>query len=126
MPREVFALEVSQAIRPAQIPNGSSLDDQNSRLQQVEVFSAETSTPRSMHDAGTTGLLFLAIVRAARGGTLGEATVFPTWWAAEARMRLRQAPARLGWKLIYAQRADRIQCWSKFVSKAYWNVEREA
>ncbi len=44
---------------------------------------------------------------------------------AEAGMRLRKKPVRPTWKPIYAQRMNRIESWSKFISEAYWNVELE-
>jgi 5-methylcytosine-specific restriction endonuclease McrA len=44
----------------------------------------------------------------------------------EANMRLRNKPIRPKWKPSYAQRTDRIESWSKFISEAYWNVELEA
>ncbi len=44
---------------------------------------------------------------------------------AEAGMRLRKTPTRPTWKPIYAQRMNRIESWSKFISEAYWNVELE-
>lgn len=40
----------------------------------------------------------------------------------QARMRLRCKPVRPAWKPLYADRAIRIESWSKFVSEAYWNV----
>lgn len=45
---------------------------------------------------------------------------------AEAKMTLRTKPIRPKWKPSYAQRTDRIESWSKFISEAYWNVELEA
>ena len=45
---------------------------------------------------------------------------------AEAGMRLRKKPVRPTWKPIYAQRMNRIESWSKFISEAYWNVELES
>lgn len=45
---------------------------------------------------------------------------------AEAKMTLRSKPIRPKWKPGYAQRTDRIESWSKFISEAYWNVELEA
>lgn len=44
----------------------------------------------------------------------------------EAGMRLNKQPVRPAWKPIYADRMDRIESWSKFISEAYWNVELEA
>lgn len=44
----------------------------------------------------------------------------------EAKMSLRTKPVRPRWKPSYAQRTDRIESWSKFISEAYWNVELEA
>jgi len=41
----------------------------------------------------------------------------------QARMRLRKEPVRPTWKPIYAQRMNRVESWSKFISEAYWNVE---
>ena len=45
---------------------------------------------------------------------------------AEAGMRLRKKSVRPTWKPIYAQRMNRIESWSKFISEAYWNVELES
>ena len=44
----------------------------------------------------------------------------------QARMRLLTQPIRPNWKPIYAERMDRAESWSKFISDAYWNVELEA
>lgn len=45
---------------------------------------------------------------------------------AQARMRLLNTPVRPAWKPVYADRIDRADSWSKFISDAYWNVELEA
>lgn len=42
---------------------------------------------------------------------------------AQAGMRLRKQPKQPAWKPLYADRTERIESWSKFVSEAYWNVE---
>ena len=43
----------------------------------------------------------------------------------QAGMRLLSTPARPRWRPVYADRAERIESWSKFISEAYWNVELE-
>lgn len=42
---------------------------------------------------------------------------------AEAKMPLRKAPVKPAWQPMYAQRAVKIESWSKFLSEAYWSVE---
>ena len=42
---------------------------------------------------------------------------------AQAKMRLRKEPVRPTWKPVYSEHASRMECWSKFVSEAYWNAE---
>lgn len=44
---------------------------------------------------------------------------------AQARMRLLNPPVRPNWKPVYADRAIRMESWSKFISDAYWQVELE-
>lgn len=41
----------------------------------------------------------------------------------QAGMKLKTKPVRPGWKPIYANRTDRIESWSKFISEAYWDAE---
>ena len=43
----------------------------------------------------------------------------------QASMRLLKEPVRPAWKPVYAERIDRMESWSKFISEAYWNVELE-
>jgi 5-methylcytosine-specific restriction endonuclease McrA len=43
----------------------------------------------------------------------------------QAGMRLRHKPVRPTWNPLYALHKVRIESWSKFVSEASWNVERE-
>jgi 5-methylcytosine-specific restriction endonuclease McrA len=45
---------------------------------------------------------------------------------AQAGMRLRKTPVRPAWKPLYLSHDQRIECWSKFVSEAYWNVELQS
>jgi 5-methylcytosine-specific restriction endonuclease McrA len=40
----------------------------------------------------------------------------------QAGMRLRHKPIRPHWRPLYAEHAERIESWSKFISEAYWNV----
>jgi 5-methylcytosine-specific restriction endonuclease McrA len=40
-------------------------------------------------------------------------------------MKLRKKPTRPAWSPLYAFRNVRIDCWEKFISEAYWNVELE-
>lgn len=41
----------------------------------------------------------------------------------EAKMKLRKQPLQPAWRPIYADRSDRLESWSKFISDAYWRVE---
>lgn len=41
----------------------------------------------------------------------------------EASMRLKKKPIEPTWRPIYADRADTIRSWSKFISEAYWVTE---
>lgn len=41
----------------------------------------------------------------------------------QAGMRLRKLPIQPKWRPLYAERAERLESWSKFVSDAYWRVE---
>lgn len=43
----------------------------------------------------------------------------------QAKMQLRKTPVQPNWKPMYAQRMDRIESWTKFISEAYWDVELE-
>ncbi len=43
----------------------------------------------------------------------------------QAKMRLKHEPVQPKWNPLYAAHDLRIECWSKFVSEAYWNVELE-
>jgi hypothetical protein len=44
---------------------------------------------------------------------------------AQARMELAKQPVRPAWKPIYADRMNRVESWSKFISEAYWIVSIE-
>lgn len=43
----------------------------------------------------------------------------------QARMKLAKEPVRPAWKPIYADRMNRVESWSKFISEAYWIVSIE-
>lgn len=43
----------------------------------------------------------------------------------QARMKLAKEPVRPPWKPIYADRMNRVESWSKFISEAYWIVSIE-
>lgn len=43
----------------------------------------------------------------------------------QAGIKLLHEPQRPRWKPVYADREERIESWSKFISEAYWNVELE-
>ena len=43
----------------------------------------------------------------------------------QAKMKLRKVPIQPVWKPLYADRAERIESWSKFISEAYWTVKLE-
>jgi hypothetical protein len=40
-------------------------------------------------------------------------------------MQLAKQPVRPAWKPIYADRMNRVESWSKFISEAYWLVSIE-
>lgn len=44
----------------------------------------------------------------------------------QANMHLLNEPVRPNWRPAYADRMERIESWSKFISEAYWNVPLEA
>lgn len=41
----------------------------------------------------------------------------------QAKMMLRKAPVRPGWRPLYSAHAAQMESWSKFISEAYWNAE---
>ena len=41
-------------------------------------------------------------------------------------LRLKKQPVRPAWQPIYAEYANRVESWSKFISEAYWNVGLES
>ncbi len=43
----------------------------------------------------------------------------------QACMQLAKQPVRPAWKPIYADRMNRVESWSKFISEAYWLVSIE-
>ncbi len=43
----------------------------------------------------------------------------------QAKMRLKRKPVQPIWNPLYAAHDLRIECWSKFLSEAYWNVKLE-
>ena len=43
----------------------------------------------------------------------------------QAKMRLKHKPVQPKWNPLYAAHDLRIECWSKFLSEAYWNVKLE-
>jgi 5-methylcytosine-specific restriction endonuclease McrA len=43
----------------------------------------------------------------------------------QAKMRLKHKPVQPIWNPLYAAHDQRIECWSKFLSEAYWNVKLE-
>jgi 5-methylcytosine-specific restriction endonuclease McrA len=44
----------------------------------------------------------------------------------QAKMRLKRKPVQPKWNPLYAAHNLRIDCWSKFLSEAYWDVRLEA
>ena len=43
----------------------------------------------------------------------------------QAKMRLKHKPVQPKWNPLYVSDDLRIECWSKFLSEAYWNVKLE-